>query len=91
MLDGAILDFCFKKPTLFYLEQSGQGSFFLNGLSLRLRGAACPLECLFVLLLRVGWPESLKHRVVFGVEGFKLRVLGFSGSSQDGVRKANTM
>ena len=43
------------------------------------------------LLLRVGWTEARQHRVVLGVEGLQLRVLGFSGSSQDGVCKPDAM
>jgi len=43
------------------------------------------------LLLRIGWPEALQHRVVLGIEGLQLRVLGFCGSSQDGVCKADAV
>ena len=59
----------------------------------KLSGTACPppLECLVGLLLNVGWSEILQHRVVLGVEGFQLRILGFSGGNQDGVCKTDPM
>jgi len=67
--------------------------YFLSQITAELTGAAYsrPLEYLVGLLLRVGWPEALKHRVVFGAEGFQLRILGFSSSSQDGVCKTNAV
>gem|GEM_PF-6572877 len=43
------------------------------------------------LLLCVGWSEGLQHRVVLGVEGLQLRILGCSGSSQDGVCKSDAV
>jgi hypothetical protein len=43
------------------------------------------------LLLLVGWSETLQHRVMLGVEGLQLRIFGFSGSSQDGVRKSDAV
>jgi len=43
------------------------------------------------LLLLIGWFEVLKHRVVLGVEGLQLRILGFSGSSHDGVCKSDAV
>ena len=42
-------------------------------------------------LLFVGWSEALQHRVVLGIEGFQLRILGFSGSCQDGVCKSDAV
>ena len=48
-------------------------------------------EQLGSLLLRIGWPEALQHRVVFRIEGLQFRIFGFCGSSQDGVREANAV
>jgi len=49
------------------------------------------LECLVGLLFRVSWPKSFQHGVVLSVEGLKLRVLSLSGSSQDGICKADAV
>ena len=64
-----------------------------SGNNVKFSGVACPrpLECLVGLLLLVGWSEALQHRVVLGVEGLQLRILGFSGSSQDGVCKSDAV
>lgn len=43
------------------------------------------------LLFLIRWFESLQHRIVLGIEGLQLSILGFSGSSQDGICKAYAM
>jgi len=50
-----------------------------------------PVETLVGFLLLVRWPEMLQHRVVLGVEGFQLHILGFSGSDQDGICKTDAV
>ena len=66
-------------PTASQNLQSG----LIRWADVKLNGAACPrpLECLIGLLLIIGWSEVLQHGVVLGVEGFQIRILGFSGSN----------